>query len=77
MSETRIEFKGQWRDYQARVLAASESHLSDGKIHIVASPGSGKTTLGLELIGRLNQTALVLVPTVTIREQWVSRIQSS
>ncbi|MHC5840131.1 DEAD/DEAH box helicase family protein, partial [Streptococcus pyogenes] len=23
------------------------------------------------------QTALVLVPTVTIREQWVSRIQSS
>ncbi|CQR24636.1 helicase superfamily protein [Streptococcus varani] len=77
MSETRIEFKGQWRDYQARVLAASESHLKDGKIHIVASPGSGKTTLGLELIGRLNQTALVLVPTVTIREQWVSRIQSS
>lgn len=77
MRERVIQFKGQWRDYQQRVLSAGEGYLKDGKIHIVASPGSGKTTLGLELIGRLNQPALILVPTITIREQWVSRLKSS
>lgn len=72
-----IQFKGEWRHYQTRVLAKSEQHLKDGKIHIVAAPGSGKTTLGLELIGRLATPTLILVPTITIREQWVARLTSS
>ena len=48
-------------------------NLKDGKIHIVAAPGSGKTILGLELIKRLNAPALILSPSVTIRQQWGER----
>lgn len=69
-----LQFKGKWRDYQARVLQNAGKYLSDGRIHIVAAPGSGKTTLGIELIRRLNEKALVLIPSITIREQWVARI---
>ena len=69
-----LQFKGKWRDYQARVLQNAGKYLSDGRIHIVAAPGSGKTTLGIELIRRLNEKALVLTPSITIREQWVARI---
>ena len=69
-----LSFKGAWRDYQARVLENSMKYLEDGRVHIVAAPGSGKTTLGIELIKRLGQPALVLAPSITIREQWVDRI---
>ena len=44
-----LEFKGTWRNYQARVLEHADRYMADGKIHIVAAPGSGKTTLGIEL----------------------------
>ena len=43
-----LEFKGTWRRYQARVLEHADRYMADGKIHIVAAPGSGKTTLGIE-----------------------------
>lgn len=71
-----LKFKGTWRKYQARVLENSGRYLADGKIHIVAAPGSGKTTLGIELIGRIGEPALVLAPSITIREQWIDRIAS-
>ena len=45
-------FKWTFRNYQQRVLDEAETYLKDGKIHIVAAPGSGKTILGLELIRR-------------------------
>ena len=76
MLSEMLEFKGKWRNYQARVLDRANKYLSDGKIHIVAAPGSGKTTLGIELIRRLSKPALILAPSVTIREQWISRIVS-
>ena len=69
-----MKFKGTWRNYQARVLEHSDKYLADGKIHIVAAPGSGKTTLGIELIARLSEPALILTPSITIREQWEARI---
>lgn len=72
-----LEFKGTWRKYQARVLERAGQYLNDGKIHIVAAPGSGKTTLGVELIRRLDQPAIILAPSITIREQWKSRIQEA
>jgi superfamily II DNA or RNA helicase len=68
-----INFKGEFRDYQEVVLEHAEQYLKDGKVHIVAAPGSGKTTLGLELICRQNSPALILSPTVTIRQQWGER----
>ena len=75
--ERIFQFKGTWRRYQARVLQNAGRYLRDGKVHIVAAPGSGKTTLGIELMNRIGQPALVFAPTITIREQWVARIASS
>ena len=39
--------------------------------------GSGKTTLGIELIRRMNGKALILAPSITIREQWIARIEEA
>ena len=73
----QLSFKGQWRQYQQRVLDKSESFMDDGKIHLVAAPGSGKTTLGIEFVRRFGNPTLILVPTVTIRQQWVDRIKQA
>ena len=73
----QLSFKGQWRQYQQRVLDKAESFMDDGKIHLVAAPGSGKTTLGIEFIQRFGNPTLILVPTVTIRQQWVDRINQA
>ncbi len=70
-----LAFKGNWRTYQKRVLDNADSYLKNGKVHIVAAPGSGKTTLGIELIRRLGNPCLILSPSITIRQQWLSRIQ--
>lgn len=75
--ERIFQFKGTWRNYQARVLQNAGRYLRDGKVHIVAAPGSGKTTLGIELMNRIGRPALVFAPTITIREQWVARIAES
>lgn len=72
-----LQFKGEWRSYQQRVLSHFSEYKTDGKIHIVAAPGSGKTTLGIEFIRLLDQPAIILVPTITIREQWVERIEEA
>ena len=70
-----MAFQKSWRKYQARLLDHLEAFLTDQRIHIVAAPGSGKTILGLEIIRRLDQPTLVLVPTLTIRDQWVDRLR--
>ena len=72
-----LSFKGQWRQYQKRILDKSDTYMSDGKIHLVAAPGSGKTTLGIEFIRCFGNPSLILVPTVTIRQQWVDRIKEA
>lgn len=66
-----LSFKGVWRPYQKRVLDRADNYLKDGKIHIVAPPGSGKTTLGIELIRRLGKPCLILSPSTVIRQQWL------
>ena len=70
-----VSFRGTFRDYQQTVLNRVGDHLADGRIHIVAAPGSGKTVLGLELVRRLGQPAIVLSPSVTIRQQWGDRFE--
>ncbi len=70
-----LEFKGQWREYQKRILKNSEQYMEDHKIHVVAAPGSGKTTLGIELIRRQGAPCLILSPSITIRQQWLERIK--
>ena len=66
-------FKNQFRDYQARVLEQMEQMLDDGRLHVSAAPGAGKTVLGLETIRRLGNRALILVPTINLRNQWKGR----
>ena len=70
----KIIFKYEYRPYQHRIINELEKYLQDGKVHIVAAPGSGKTIVALKLMFDLNAKALILVPTIPIREQWVSRI---
>lgn len=70
-----IQFRGTFRDYQQRVLDNADKYLKDGKINIVAAPGSGKTVLGLELIRRLASPCIVLSPTTAIRQQWGDRFK--
>ena len=72
-----LKFNGTWRNYQRQVLDNFQEYQADGHVHLVAAPGSGKTTIGIELIARFDKAALVLVPTVTIREQWVDRIRKA
>lgn len=72
----RVHFKGTFRDYQQRVLDRADGYLRDGKLHIVAAPGSGKTVLGLELIRKIGKPCLILSPTTAIREQWRARFCS-
>jgi superfamily II DNA or RNA helicase len=68
-----IKFKYSWRKYQQRVLSELHDHLSNGSLHIIAPPGSGKTILGLEVAIRLNKPTLILAPTIAIRNQWIQR----
>ncbi len=70
-----MQFRGTFRDYQQRVLDNADKYLRDGKINIVAAPGSGKTVLGLELIRRLASPCIILSPTTAIRQQWGERFR--
>lgn len=77
MNYDNIKFKGNFRSYQQKILDSADLYLLDGKINIVAAPGSGKTILGLELIRRLGKPCIILSPTTTIREQWGERFKES
>ena len=68
-------FRYPWRPYQERVLNAVREHLDDKRLHIVAAPGAGKTTLGLEIFRILEKPTLALSPTRIIRDQWIDRLK--
>ena len=72
-----VKFNGTFRSYQQHILNNADAYLKDGRINIVAAPGSGKTILGLELICRLGERALILSPTTTIRNQWGKRFKEN
>ncbi len=69
-----IIFKYPWRAYQQRVLDHIDQHLADGKLHIIAPPGSGKTVLGLQAMLHLGKPCLILAPSIAIRNQWKERL---
>jgi len=70
----QMAFRKPWRVYQSNLLNSLDRYLDDGRLHLVAAPGSGKTVLGLEVVRRINLPTLVLTPTITIRDQWVDRL---
>jgi len=74
MNFEQLRFRYTWRPYQQRVIDAIEQHLDDDRLHVVAAPGAGKTTLGLEVFRKLKKRALVLSPTRIIRDQWILRL---
>ncbi len=74
--QNKYKFKGSFRNYQKRILDNLDNLFSDRHLHIVAAPGSGKTILGLEVISRLNKSALILAPTIAIRDQWIKRFET-
>jgi superfamily II DNA or RNA helicase len=55
------------------VLDQTETAVTDGRYHIAAPPGSGKTILGIELIRRFQSPAVVFAPTTTIQMQWAEK----
>ena len=69
-----LNFAKPWRPYQQRAIEEFNDHVADRHFHLVAAPGSGKTVMGLEVVRRLARPALVLTPTLAIREQWVRRL---
>ena len=71
-----LKFKYTWRSYQAELLKNFSLHIADNHFHVIAPPGSGKTLLGLEIVQRLHKKALILSPTLTIRNQWENRLQT-
>lgn len=73
----KFRFLGTWRSYQRRVLNDIEKLLDDNCLNIVAAPGAGKTTLGIEVIRMLNKPALIVSPTITIKQQWKDRLKAA
>src|SRR5579859_4587773 len=71
-----MKFQKSWRIYQAKLLEHLGTFMTDGRLHVIAAPGSGKTVFGLEVIRRMNQRTLILTPTVTIRNQWLERLST-
>jgi len=65
------------RRYQDMILRAEGPRLDapapHERFHIVSPPGSGKTILGLEMIHRLGENAVVFAPTTTIQQQWADK----
>lgn len=72
-SEITIHSKITLYDYQQ---VAFEEILDKDYGVIVAPPGAGKTVLGLELIAKKSQPALILVHRKQLLDQWVERIQA-
>lgn len=69
-----LSFRYPFRRYQRMILAQAETDPGDGRYHIVAPPGSGKTIVGLELIRRFEAPAVVFAPTTTIQRQWQAQL---
>jgi hypothetical protein len=69
-----LRFRHPFRKYQRMILANVEPGQGAGKHHIVAPPGSGKTIIGLELVRRFGERAVIFAPTTTIQQQWIEEI---
>lgn len=73
-----MRFQKTFYPYQNEILSVFESERKkwEKKIHIVAPPWSGKTILGCEMLSRISEPALILVPNLTLLSQWQDKIES-
>ncbi len=77
MTFEALHFGQPFRKYQTLILdlvQAKWQNEGEHQFHLVAPPGAGKTIVGLELIRRFNQPAVVFVPTSTIQTQWQEKV---
>ena len=70
-----LQFRYPFRKYQRMILDTIVPENADNKYHIVAPPGSGKTIVGLELVRRFGQPAVIFAPTTTIQLQWREKLE--
>jgi len=70
----QMQFQYPFRKYQEMILEHIVPDDDDDKYHLVAPPGSGKTIVGLELIRRFGEPAVVFAPTSTIQLQWAEKV---
>ncbi len=71
----QVKFDSSLNLYDNQKLAVVDLLQSEQGI-LVAPPGSGKTIIGLELISKLGQPALIVVHKRQIYNQWLERIES-
>jgi DNA excision repair protein ERCC-3 len=71
LGEERVKFE--LRDYQKE---AWELFLKYSHVGVFYPWGAGKSMLGLYAIGKIRGEKLVVVPTVTLKEQWAERIKN-
>lgn len=71
--ELAVDFHAYQKDALKTLWQAYKQ--GERQLHLVAPPGAGKTLLGLEMIRRVNQPAVILSPNTTIQSQWLRSFQ--
>lgn len=69
-----VKFENSCKLYDYQDDAVKDMLTEDNGV-LVAPPGAGKTIMGLEIIARLNQPALILAHKKQIYDQWIERIE--
>jgi superfamily II DNA or RNA helicase len=69
---SQTSFRWPFRRYQALALDAFENREQEHlhRCYLVMPPGSGKTALGLEIIRRSGNPAVVFCPNTAVQQQW-------
>ncbi|MCX6554861.1 MAG: DEAD/DEAH box helicase family protein [Candidatus Aminicenantes bacterium] len=70
-----VFFRSGYRLFPRQMDAVEKLIAAEGGV-LVAPPGSGKTIIGIELIARLQQRALILVHKKQIFTQWLDRLEN-
>jgi superfamily II DNA or RNA helicase len=72
-----LNFRYPLRKYQREILELVNIKLERGEkqLHIVAPPGAGKTIIGLQIISKFKQPALIMCPNTTIQSQWSDKLE--
>jgi superfamily II DNA or RNA helicase len=70
-----MRFRWTFRRYQTMALDAYESRAPDHqhRCYLVMPPGSGKTAVGLEIIRREGNPAVVFCPNTAVQQQWLQQ----
>ncbi len=73
LPEVDFQFKGELREYQR----AAVDKMMKISLGVLSSPtGAGKTIMGLYIISKIKQPALILVHTSLLQKQWIDRVST-